>query len=153
MNRALCFFLLLAVFSCAIVPQYALYQQEYLPAGVEDIYLGMTYKFMEKTRKETSLEPVENSDSTRLVFREVRPGQPFESLTYYFDNISRNQALYELSIDFPAGTDVSPRAMKMYGESNADEGEWSFETPEGFRLTMWVEPAKIFISARELRNQ
>ncbi len=138
--------------ACAVVPQYALYQQDYFPDGVDDIYLGMAYKFMVKTRQQTTLEPVESADSTQLVFREVRPGNTFESLTYYFDNTAESQPLYEFSIDFPEDADPYYEAVRMYGEPNADEGEWFFETPEGFRINMWVEDQQIFLSAWETRN-
>ena len=137
--------------ACSGIPQSVVYQQQYFPDGIDDIYLGMAFSYLEKTRETTQLEPIEDSDSTRLVFKEVRPGNEFESITYYVSN-SRNQIMYEMSIDYPEGVDMMAKTLDMYGETNSDGGEWFFETPEGFGLTIWKEPGKIFISARELKE-
>ena len=147
-------FLLLIIIgmaACSGIPQSTVYQQKYFPEGVNDIYLGMTLQYLEKTRTTTTLEQLESTDSTLLAFKEVRPGNEFESLTYYLSN-SENQILYELSIDYPLNVDTYQKALEMYGTSNSDEGEWFFETPEGFGLVLWQEENKIFISARELKE-
>ena len=71
---------------CAVVPPYADYQQQYFPEGVNDVYLGMTYQFMSKTREGTNLVPIAlGSDSTILTYEEVHPDKDFDRIIYSFE--------------------------------------------------------------------
>ena len=152
LNHLILFSCILCAFRCAVVPAASKYQLDYFPGGIDDVYLGMTYEFLEKSRKETTLDFVRiDEDSTRSVYNEKKIGKPYESVTYFIDN-GDESILYEMSVNFPQGTDVGAEAVKMYGETNSDGGEWAFDTPEGFRSNMWQTPAKLFISSRELRQ-
>ena len=149
-NSVLLFFVLLA--GCAVVPQYALHQEKYFPEGLEEVYLGMPGKFLDKTRRDTKLELVtDDSDSTRVVYREEHTGKAFEEVIYFTD-AKNDQALYELQVNYPEGTNVEEEAIKLYGKANSDEGEWFFETEEDFNIIIWVEDQGMTISAREIRK-
>ncbi len=138
---------------CAVVPQYALHQEKYFPEGLEEIYLGMPGKFLGKTRIDTELELVtEDSDSTRVVYRELHTDKAFEEVLYFTD-AKGDQALYEMQVNYPEGTNVYDEALKLYGEANSDEGEWFFETDEEFNIVVWIEGQGMTISAREIRNK
>ena len=138
---------------CAVVPQYALHQEKYFPEGLEEVYLGMPGKFLDKTRTDTSLELVtDDPDSTRVVYREQHSRKAFEEVLYFTD-AQNDQALYELQVNYPEGTNVYEEAIKLYGEANSDEGEWFFKTEENFNIIVWVQGQGMTISAREIRNQ
>lgn len=138
---------------CAVVPQYALHQEKYFPEGLEEVYLGMPGKFLDKTRKETQLELItDDLDSSRVVYREQHTGKVFEEVLYFTD-VKNDQALYEMQINYPEGTNVYEEALKLYGESNSDEGEWFFKTDENFDITVWIQGQGMTISAREIRKQ
>lgn len=137
---------------CAVVPQYALHQEKYFPEGLDELYLGMPGKFLAKTRKNNPWELVsDDTDSTRVVYRETHSGQTFNEVLYFTD-VNSDQLLYEIQVNYPEGTDPWQEAVKLYGESNAEEGEWFFETEEEFNLVIWVSDHSITISAREIRN-
>lgn len=137
---------------CAVVPPYAEHQGKYFPEGLEELYLGMPGKFLDRTKKGNTWELVtDDSDSTRVVYREAHTGKDFEEVLYFTD-ASNDQLLYEVQINYPVGTDPWQQAIKLYGESNSDEGEWFFETTEDFNLVIWVAGQGITISAREIRN-
>lgn len=148
-------FLILSLFAigCAVVPQYALHQEKYFPEGLEEIYLGMPGEFLDKTRVNTSLELVtDDTDSTRVVYREQHSGKAFDEVLYFTD-ANKDQALYELQVNYPEGTNVYEEATKLYGEANSDEGEWFFKTDENFNIIVWVQGQGMTISAREIRKQ
>lgn len=137
---------------CAVVPQYALHQEKYFPEGLNEVYLGMPGKFLDKTRSETQLELVtDDSDSTRVVYRELHNGKAFEEVLY-FTEASGDQPLYEMQVNYPEGTNVYEEALKIYGEANSEEGEWFFETEENFNIIVWIQGQGMTISAREIRN-
>ncbi len=138
---------------CAVVPQYALHQEKYFPEGLEEVYLGMPGKFLDKTRTDTQLELIaDDSDSTRVVYREQHNDKAFEEVLYFTD-AKNDQALYEMQVNYPEGTNVYEEAVKLYGESNSDEGEWFFETEENFNIIVWIQGQGMTISAREIRKQ
>lgn len=138
---------------CAVVPQYALHQEKYFPEGLEEVYLGMPGKFLDKTRTDTQLELVtDDADSTRVVYREQHTGKAFEEVLYFTD-AANDQALYEMQVNYPEGTNVYEEAVKLYGESNSDEGEWFFKTEENFNIVVWIQGQGMTISAREIRKK
>jgi hypothetical protein len=148
-------FLLLVglVIGCAVVPQYALHQEKFFPEGIEEVYLGMPGKFLDKTRKTTQLELVTtDTDSTRVVYREQHSGKVFEEVLYFTD-ASKDQALYEMQVVYPEGTNVFEEAVKLYGDPNSDEGEWFFKTEEDFNIIVWIRDQGMTISAREIRKK
>lgn len=144
--------ILILLQGCAIVPQYAVHQQKYFPPGVDDVYLGMPFKFLSKTRNTTILEQdLSNSDSTRLVYLEKHTDKEFERIYYFIDNY-QDKLLYEIAFEYPESTDTESKAQSIYGETNADGGEWEFDTPEGFNITTWTYGGLITVSARMLRQ-
>jgi len=145
--------LLCLFIGCAVVPQSAEYQQKYFPEGISDVYLGMTYVFMNKTRASTQLAPAAwSGDTTLLAFEEVHEDKDFEKVTYFFDE-EGDQLLYEMAIEYPEDTNPNEVANKLYGRPNSDEGEWYFQDDEnGNKLSMWVSGQHLFISDRTIRQ-
>lgn len=138
---------------CAVVPQYALHQEKYFPEGLEEVYLGMPGKFLNKTRNNTQLELVsDHADATSVVYREQHSGKAFEEVLYFTD-AKNEQALYEMQVNYPEGTNVYEEAIALYGESNSEEGEWFFKTEEGFNIIVWIQGQGMTISAREIRKK
>ncbi len=138
---------------CAVVPTTAEYQQKYFPEGINDVYLGMTYRFLDKTREGTGLELVSaGSDSTILAYQELHTDKEFEKVVYFFDN-EGDQPLYEMAIEYPENINPEEVAGKLYGRPNADEGEWYFEDErQENRLSIWVNGQQLFISDRSIRQ-
>ncbi|MEM9327304.1 MAG: hypothetical protein AAGA85_16675 [Bacteroidota bacterium] len=145
--------LLCLVIGCAVVPQSAMHQQKYFPEGLSEVYLGMTYEFMNKTREATQLEPVEwSADSTLLAYQEVHSDKAFDRVIYFFD-AEGDQLLFEMAVEYPDGINPEEVAAKLYGGPNADEGEWYFEDEEyGDRLSMWINGQQLVISNRSIRT-
>lgn len=152
MKRLSGFLLICWLAGCAVVPQYALHQEKYFPEGLEDVYLGMPGKFLNKTRTDTKLELVtDDLDSSRVVYRESHEGKVFNEVLYFVD-AKADQPLYEMQVNYPEGINVYEEANKLYGESNSDEGEWFFKTEEDFNVFVWIEGQGMTISAREIRK-
>ena len=142
--------LLLGLFlsACAVVPPSASYQMDYFPDGVENTYLGMPFRYLEKTHKGLGLQKISDStDLVRNIYSEKFSAKDYSEAIYYFDK-DLDEPLYLVKFLYPSGVDPFQIAVDKYGEPNSEEGEWVWHTPEKFLITVWTEADKIVVSGK-----
>ncbi len=116
----------------------------YLPTELQDLYFGMPLSEFEGMRSAEE-QPSETYDFRRVFFEEFSDSE-IEYVVYYFDN-EGDLPLYEIIVAYRDADSRDQTARRLLGSPNAEEGEWRYDSREGYELMAWAFQKKLVFAA------
>jgi hypothetical protein len=132
------------VIFCMLMPGFAL-AQDFNPKTVVPVKLakydfGMTLKAF-KEKNKTAVEVTNTGDDFRIELKDVKAGNEFKSVTYFFDN-EDNKPFYEMIIEYKTEAQLIDHCnLFLKVPNNGDEWKWT--TKEGYVFKAWTFNKKL----------
>lgn len=122
------------------------HQKRYFPVEYANIYLGMPLREARIVRPAMNLQDA--PDSLRLQFQEYIGRDKIESTHYFFEK-KDGQQLVKLIIEFASIEETAKTARWLYGKPKEENGQWHFDSKEGFMIEISASGKKIEIVKKE----
>ncbi len=130
--------------SCNIFKKTVRYEhQKFLPAEVENLYLGMTLE--DFLKEKPYFKDIEGNRimSFRITYSEEGVSNKIKKITYYFD-AEGEFPLYEFILEYYDAAERDRIAAQLLGEPNYND-EWLFDTEQDFKIQASTYMNKLII--------
>lgn len=123
------------------------FQKQFLPKYFQKLYLGMPLE--EFLVIDPNAKILDHGDlGFRIVVEEIAPTTNIKQVTYYFDS-EKEQALYEIAIQYNNEWEVEKVASQLYGKPNFQKERWRIDIHEAFDLLVWKYESRLLIAGKD----
>lgn len=123
------------------------HQSRYFPVEYANIYLGIPLAEAKIIRP--AMNQTDGSDSLHLQFSEYIGRNEIESTLYFFNKTLTSQPLERMVIEFETVEETQKLIRWRYGKPNNEEGQWTFDSKEGFMMDISTNGKTITIEKEQ----
>lgn len=124
---------------CLFLPGFLLAQdfnpKTMMPAKLAKYNFGMPLSVF-KEKNKTAVESPSTANDFRIELTDLKAGNEFKSVTYYFDN-EKNKPFYEIIIEYTTNKQLINHCNLVLQEPN-DNNKWTWTTKEGYLFKAWT---------------